>query len=108
VLTDSRIARGGGAPFRHEGQWYRLAQDCALGYGLGVHVLRIDELTPTTFRETRVATFRPSLAGPGWIGLHTLAVGDGIVVLDAYRNVVNLAAGWKRVRAKLPVGRGGR
>jgi len=66
-------ARCGGRFFEHKGSLYRFAQEQAKGYGMGVHVYKICELSPTTYKEIAIdkkAMFEPF--GEGWAnsGMH--------------------------------------
>lgn len=87
LKVDVRSARPAGTPFRHRGGLYRPAQDGSGGYGSGVALNRVLELTPTCFREVVVAYLTPDPDGPFPDGLHTLSgVGDRTLV-DGLRKV---------------------
>ncbi|KFM24944.1 Exostosin-2 [Auxenochlorella protothecoides] len=47
-------ARSGGRVVAVDGKLVRFGQDCAGGYGQGLVAYRVDVLTPTEFRQTRV------------------------------------------------------
>jgi hypothetical protein len=86
VKVDRASARPAGRPFAIGEQLYRPAQDCRIGYGAAVHVMRIDELTPEAFREETVLRLEPD---PGWPypdGLHTLVIDGRRVYIDAKRS----------------------
>jgi hypothetical protein len=105
VLADPRFARGAGPALSRDGHVYRLAQDCAQGYGQGVHILRIDELDELRFRETLVATITPRDVDSSLTGFHTLGLGDDDrVVVDGYREELNprdaLIRTGRRLRAR--------
>ncbi len=81
VKTDVRSARPAGTPFEHDGRLYRPSQDCSGSYGGRVAINRIVTLTPTEFREEKVAILEPNAKGPFPHGIHTLsAVGNGTLV----------------------------
>ena len=82
LKIDVRTARPAGPLFQHNGQWYRPAQYGAPVYGSATVVMRIDELTPSTFRETEVSRLTPTWR-PGLNGTHTLAAAGGLTVIDA-------------------------
>jgi hypothetical protein len=84
VRVDVRGARPAGRLFRHDGRWYRPGQDGAPRYGSAVIVHRIDELTPTRYRETAVSRVAPTWR-PGLRGTHTLNAAGGLTVIDALR-----------------------
>ncbi|MBL8510543.1 MAG: hypothetical protein JNM52_02755 [Betaproteobacteria bacterium] len=51
LKTDISSARPAGRPFWHDGRLLRPAQDCTLGYGSGLTLCEVVELTPTGYRE---------------------------------------------------------
>jgi hypothetical protein len=73
---DIRGARPAGAVFRVNDRLYRPGQNCAVTYGGGITIYRIDVLTPDDYRETAVSSLSPDTDGPFPHGLHTL-VSDG-------------------------------
>ncbi|MEN9307675.1 MAG: hypothetical protein RL173_1607 [Fibrobacterota bacterium] len=62
-------SRPAGKPFEFQGTWIRPTQDCRAGYGTGIFLQRLDELTPTSWRETVVGRIAPP---QGKSGIHTL------------------------------------
>ncbi|GEM_PF-1614853 len=62
-------SRPAGRPFRHQDSWILPTQDCRAGYGTGMFLLRLDELTPTTWLQTIVGRISPP---KGKSGIHTL------------------------------------
>lgn len=52
VLVNKSHGRSGGGPFFWHGQLLRAAQDCSAVYGGGLHLRRIEKLTPTEYLET--------------------------------------------------------
>ena len=88
LKSDVRSSRPAGPVFRRDGRLYRPAQDCSHTYGEAVALNRIDELTPTTFREEWVHTLRPDPTSAFPHGLHTLTgVGD-VTLVDGKRWVL--------------------
>ena len=51
VCTGNKYGRCGGSLIDYEGHLYRVAQDCENEYGGQIHLLEIEELTPTRFKE---------------------------------------------------------
>ena len=51
VCTGTKFARCAGSLIEKDGQLYRPAQDCSTVYGGQVHLLRIDTLSPTAYKE---------------------------------------------------------
>ena len=49
-------------------------------------MFRVDELTPTTYRETEVGRIDPDWR-PGLTGTHTLAAAGALSVIDARHRV---------------------
>lgn len=62
-------SRPAGTPFVHEGALIRPTQDCRSGYGSGILLQRLEELSLTTWRETHLNRIG---APPGCRGIHTL------------------------------------
>ena len=83
VKTDAGSARPAGTPFLHNGSIYRPSQDSSRTYGGRVVINRIDELTPTTFRETPVRVVEPTR--PFRDGVHTLSAAGDWTLIDGKR-----------------------
>jgi hypothetical protein len=87
LCCDVRSARPAGSPFMLDGVLMRPGQDCSRTYGGAVSLMRIDALTPTDFRETRIGAVLPDSSGPYPDGLHTIVgIGD-ITVIDGKRRM---------------------
>lgn len=86
-VRDNRgAARPAGPVHRgRDGQLYRPAQDCRTSYGAAVVIHRIDELTPTTFRETVVRRLEP--VAPWTDGLHTVCALGDVTLIDGKREI---------------------
>lgn len=54
ILADNKYGRNAGSLISIGDTLYRVAQDCVKQYGDNVHLFRIDELTPNSYRETLV------------------------------------------------------
>jgi hypothetical protein len=94
-----RGSRMGGNLVQTDGQLLRIGQDFTRDYGDGLVIFAIDELTPQTYREHEVASFRlADRSGP-----HTFNIApDGTrVVIDWYCNRFTPLAGLRRLRARL-------
>jgi hypothetical protein len=85
VKFDVRSARPAGPLFTFEGALYRPAQDGSQSYGGAVTINRIERLTPETFAESPVARLEAAPNCPYPDGVHTLAVGDGKILVDGKR-----------------------
>ncbi len=104
IVVDVSCARPGGAPFIVDGALYRPGQDCSVSYGGGLAIARIDELTPTSYRETIVRRLDPRGFGRYAHGVHTLNVAAGMLVVDGkhdYYDVRKLGRGLRRVGARI-------
>lgn len=55
IQENADIARQGGRSENYSGNLLRIAQDCLPTYGNQVRAFRVEELTPTTYRETEPA-----------------------------------------------------
>ncbi|HEX2949597.1 MAG TPA: hypothetical protein VHV83_08530 [Armatimonadota bacterium] len=85
VKVDIHSSRPAGTPFLHEGILYRPAQDCAPYYGCRTVIMRINELSPTSFAEEPVAYIDPDSNGPYPDGLHTVSAVGNYTLIDGYR-----------------------
>ncbi|MGD9542771.1 MAG: hypothetical protein AB7F41_11715 [Methylocystis sp.] len=71
ALVDSRFARPAGEIAHVDGELLRPVQDCSQGYGKRLVIMRIDELTPQTFRQTPLKVIEADARWPG-SRLHTI------------------------------------
>ena len=94
VISDVRRARPAGRLFWSNDVLHRPGQDSSLRYGYATTISRIDNLTPTEYRETEVAKILPN-----WdkdvLGVHTLNKSDEITVIDCFMKR-------RRFRARTP------
>jgi hypothetical protein len=84
VLVDRASTRPAGNFATLNGKLWRPVQDCADGYGSGLGLAEIVELTPTTYRQVVRHSIRP---GPAWPGrkVHTLNRCGDLEVIDGAR-----------------------
>ena len=83
VISDVRRSRPAGAILKIDGELYRVSQICSRkGYGYGLNLNKIIELSDTEYREERV-----KIIPPDWkkrlCGVHTLNYTVGCTVIDA-------------------------
>ncbi|MEA2688662.1 MAG: hypothetical protein QOD51_1269 [Candidatus Eremiobacteraeota bacterium] len=100
IVVDVASARPGGQPFIVDGALYRPAQDCSQSYGGGLVIARIDELTPTAYREEIVQRHDARALGRWNGGIHTVSFARDRIVIDGkrvYRDVRKLRGVTKRV-----------
>ena len=98
LITDPRSARNAGAPFLHNGQLIRPAQDVAGAYGKAVVFKRVDVLSTSDYRETVVGRLEPENSWEFHHGLHTFNSNNKITLIDAktYRfSLAGLRHVWK-------------
>lgn len=81
ALVDSRFARPGGGLTRVGDELLRPVQDCSEAYGKRLAVMRIDELTPDTFRQTPLKYVEADARWPG-SRLHTINRFGRLVCID--------------------------
>lgn len=82
VKIDVASSRPAGALFRGEdGALFRPGQDCSKRYGYAVRLHRVEEISPTAYRERRVASLLPP-ADRGILATHTINRCDGMTVID--------------------------
>ena len=100
VTADPRYARCGGGPIEIDGSLYRVAQDTSQGYGRNINIMRINELSETTYaEELAVADYldlRESWNSKGGHHLSTADfLGKRIIATDGLQNdiYVNKAFG---------------
>lgn len=56
IDTGNRTARCGGAVFNYQGKIFRPCQDCMKTYGGQIHIMEIEELSPTAYVEKEMVT----------------------------------------------------
>lgn len=86
TTIDVSVGRPAGRVFRSGGAYYRPVQDGAPHYGHAMNILRIDALTPTAYRETRVGRIEPTWRR-GLVGTHTLNAAGRLTMIDALERV---------------------
>lgn len=83
VFIDARVARNGGAIFKHKGKLYRPSQRNVDGvYGKALNINQIEELTIDVYRERTVKVVEPNF-DKELTALHHLHQIDGAFVFDA-------------------------
>jgi hypothetical protein len=85
ITIDSRSARPAGHFFHHGGALWRPAQDCSDGYGSGLALCRVEQLSPDRIVESvqHVIRLRDGTVSRG---PHTLNRAGGIEVIDLYED----------------------
>lgn len=80
ITFDRNVARNAGAWFKHNGKYYRPAQDCGLRYGAA---MEIQEFNPDDFSFHMIRRIEPSSKRYA-LGIHTFNYYHGISVVDGY------------------------
>lgn len=84
VLTGVDRSRMAGPVIEENGRLYRPSQYGAYRYGYGVNMSCIEELTPTTYRESAKWRMIPR-KGKGWSGCHSFAHLGNLTIIDRVR-----------------------
>ncbi len=103
IVVDVTCARPAGPPFVLDGVLYRTGQDCSRTYGGAVAIVRIDELTPTAYRETIVRRIAPP-AGRFADGFHTITFARNTLVVDGkrtYRDARNVGRAFRALSTRI-------
>ncbi|MBL4708461.1 MAG: hypothetical protein JKY48_08500 [Flavobacteriales bacterium] len=85
VLTDIRSARPGGTPFVKDGALFRPTQNCSKTYGGSIIIKRIEQLTPSLFKESLAKEILPASNSKYNKGLHTLSAFGNKILVDGKR-----------------------
>ena len=84
VITGVDRSRMAGPIIEDDGNLYRSSQYGAYRYGYGINISRIDELTPTTYKESASWRILPE-KGAGWSGCHSFTRAGNLVMIDRVR-----------------------
>ena len=84
VITGVDRSRMAGPIIEEDGNLYRSSQYGAYRYGYGINISRIDELTPTTYKESASWRILPE-KGAGWSGCHSITRAGNLVMIDRVR-----------------------
>jgi len=82
VISDVRRARPAGRLFTKDGRLYRPSQDSSGRYGRAVNINLVTTLSRTDYAEEVVSRIEPEWA-KDVRGVHTLSIGDRIMLSDA-------------------------
>jgi hypothetical protein len=104
IVCDVSGARPAGSLFYEAGELIRPAQDCSQRYGYAISLNRVDVLSETDYRETRVGKILPEWA-EGLCASHTLNMDSRYEVLDGFGKLRYAFAGGRReIKLKPEVG----
>ncbi len=86
VVDSAAFSRNAGRVFSKDGKLVRPAQDCARFYGRAMHLMEIEELSPSVYRESKLSDILPpeQYNSPGYtaIGTHTYNESEHYIVTD--------------------------
>lgn len=86
VVASAVSARSAGPLMTEGGDMYRPSQNCAGWYGRGINLNLIRQWDMDYYYE-EVVSHQMGVQGGEYIGMHTLALGKGLMVMDAIRPV---------------------
>lgn len=103
ICLSSKFGRNAGPILSSGGKDFRVAQDCVEGYGENIHVMEVDEITPTTYQEhvvheNIIPRNRCFFRNGGHQFSTVFFLGKTIVAVDAKEYNLYL---WNRVLSKL-------
>ena len=86
--SDLQGSRMAGAFWRQGDRLFRPAQDCSKGYGVGILLYEVIDLSPNGYQEQLVNSFYP-VDRYYDAGMHTLNIHQDIGIVDGYRLKIN-------------------
>jgi hypothetical protein len=102
VRSGFETSRPGGTAFVHDGALHLPVQDCTTTYGAAVSLLRINDLTASTFSAEVVERFEPGqLLADHADGLHTLSGHGDVTFIDVKGIRHSAAEGLVRTQYKI-------
>ncbi|HUK37278.1 MAG TPA: hypothetical protein VLV86_25355 [Vicinamibacterales bacterium] len=84
IVSDARSARPAGFPFFDRDALYRPGQDCTVRYGRAIAINRVEVLTESDYKETKIGSVEPEWL-PKSICTHTLSLSKHWLVTDGMR-----------------------
>jgi hypothetical protein len=97
IVVDPKSARMAGRIYNSDGKIYRVGQNNCYGYGAGITINEICELSIDSYYERSIGNiFFREVCGP-----HTLDIKNDSVVADFYVDKFDILAGYRRIYAKL-------
>lgn len=97
VVTDVHRSRPAGKIYKNNGTLFRPAQDCSEGYGSGLVIHKIEDLSTTTYKESILKTLQGNSAR-GELGIHTWNQTGPLTMIDKKRRIWTLFHGWPKYR----------
>lgn len=80
-----KTSRPGGKCFFYNGGLYRIVQDSTLRYGETMHIMKVTDLSPTSFSEELYCHLEIENPGKYFLGFHTLNFVNDFIVIDGFR-----------------------
>lgn len=85
VKRDIKTSRCGGAFFSFKGDLYRPVQDSTHRYGETMHIMKVTDLSPSSFAEELYCHISITTPDRYSLGFHTLNFKDNFIVVDGFR-----------------------
>lgn len=85
LKKDIRTSRCGGKFFTYNGQLFHPVQDSTHRYGETMHIMRVTDLSPTTFSEELYCHLDILNPGKFPLGFHTINFLDDFIIVDGFR-----------------------
>jgi len=98
ICTNSFGARMAGNIVSHENELFRFGQNCEKGYGKGIVIHKINELSKDQYSETAVGRID---APANFSGIHTINQFEDKVVFDLKKTYFSPLKPFRRLRRKL-------
>jgi hypothetical protein len=101
IVRSANAARPAGRIVELGGRLFRPAQDCGSGYGAGINIAEILELTTKRYAERHHMAIRPcDIQGAFRNGVHHLDHTNNFVLFDSKRYVFQWNAWWLKLRER--------
>ncbi|PIR21824.1 MAG: hypothetical protein COV44_11175 [Deltaproteobacteria bacterium CG11_big_fil_rev_8_21_14_0_20_45_16] len=97
IVIDPQSARMAGNLVELDGQLYRLGQNGSRDYGNGIHLMKIQRLDESHYKEDFVREIKVS----GAKGPHTINFSRSSMVYDWYRDDFSILAGYRRLTDRI-------
>lgn len=85
IKKDIRTSRCGGKFFSYNGQLFHPVQESTHRYGETMHIMRVTDLTPSTFSEELFCHLSIQNPGKFRLGFHTFNFQEDFIIVDGFR-----------------------
>lgn len=80
ISSDCRYSRNGGSIFEQNNQTIRVVQDCSRDYGYKIHLLKITQLSETTYKDELIDSISPHHFDVD--GIHSISFSKNLIAID--------------------------